>query len=188
MDTTDKDLVKRYLDGQVVALEELVNKYRAPLFGYIIDMTQGGQDAEEVFQETWFRVIKKIKSYKHGNFFGWLVRIARNIVIDRARKKKPELTLDKENENGTTQLESLADAIHNPAERLSDHQTGARIRKEVDMLPADQKEVFLMRTKLDLPFKEIARIQGTSINTSLARMQYALQKLRSVLEEDYNEL
>lgn len=188
MEITDKDLVRSYLDGQTAALEELVNKYKAPLFGYILDMTQGGQDAEEVFQETWFRVIKKIRSYRDGNFFGWVMRIARNIVIDRARKKKPQLTLDAENENGTSNIELVSGSQDNPSSNLADHQTGIRIRKAVDELPPEQKEVFLMRTRLDLPFRDIADIQETSINTALARMQYALQKLRSILKEDYNEL
>lgn len=188
MDATDKDLVMCYLEGEVTALEELVNKYRAPLFGYILDMTRGRQDSEEIFQETWFRVIKKIRNYKEGNFLGWLMRIAHNIVIDTARKRKPELILDAENENGTANIELVAGREREPAADINDRQTGVRIHLAVEELPPEQKEVFLMRTRLDMPFKEIARIQGISINTALARMQYALQKLRSILEEDYNEL
>ena len=98
MEKTDKELVIKYQNGQVAALSQLVEKYQRPLFGFILNMTEGKDDANEIFQEVWFKVIKKISLYKPKNFFGWLVRIAHNTIIDRARRKKPDASLDEEKE------------------------------------------------------------------------------------------
>jgi RNA polymerase sigma-70 factor (ECF subfamily) len=151
-------------------------------------MTEGRDDADDIFQEVWLKAIRKLDSYRHGNFGGWLVRIARNVVIDRARKRKPDLSLDMENEYGTPHRENLAGKEALPSAKIEAGELGASIAAAVAALPDAQKEVFLMRVRMDLPFKEIARIQHTSINTALARMQYALAKLRPLLSEEYAAL
>ena len=188
MDGSDKYLLSRYRAGDVEALQALVERYQSTVYGYIVNMTAGREDADEIFQEVWFRVIRKQANYRHGNFGGWLVRIARNIVIDRSRKKKPTIPLDAHPEAGRSLEETLPGKEMPPAERIQDMEIGGRIRMAVGALPEEQKEVFIMRTQGELPFKEIARIQGVSINTALARMQYALEKLRDVLKHDYREL
>ena len=188
MEQTDKDLIFLYFNGQVDALEQLVEKYQRPLFGYIYNMTEGREDAEEIFQEVWFRAIKKLGNYSHNNFGGWLIRIAHNYVIDRARKKKPDTSLDIENENGRSLAETIPGKDHNPLSTVTESELKEQIAKAVSMLPENQKETFIMRVESGLSFKEIAKIQKISINTALARMQYALDKLRPLLRKEYDEL
>lgn len=183
----DGQLIALYRRGEVAALEQLVDKYRRPLFGYIVNMTGRAGEADEIFQEVWFRVIRKIDTYRQKNFLGWMIRIAHNLVIDRARRARPGVSLDVEREEGHSLAETIPGAELDPAERVEAGDLGRRITEAVAGLPEDQREVFLMRVESELPFKEIAKIQGTSINTALARMQYALQKLRTILKDDYDE-
>jgi RNA polymerase sigma-70 factor, ECF subfamily len=188
MDEKDAQLLARYREGDIPALEELVGRYQRPLFGYILQVTSRRDDPDDVFQEVWIRVIRHAGSYRPGNFLGWLVRIAHNLVVDRARRRKPDLSLDQEDEFGRT-LESTTPSSDRGALRqvVADN-LGRRIEQALAVLPAEQKEVFVMRTQAQLSFKEIARIQRVSINTALARMQYALKKLRKVLRSDYEGL
>jgi len=188
MEDTDSQLLRRYKRGQVDALEQLVERYKRPLYGFIYNMTRCKEEAEEIFQEVWFRAIKNIAMYKEDNFSGWLTRIARNIVIDRIRRRKPDFNLDQETDDGRSMVQTLAGRDPNPGMLVEDMDTGTRIANAVEKLPAEQKEVFLMRAQADLSFKEIARAQKVSINTALARMQYALSKLRIVLKRDYEDL
>jgi len=188
MDTKDGELLARYRDGQVEALEQLVLRYRRPLFGFILNTVEGRDDADEIFQEVWYKVIRKSHLYKQKNFLGWLVRIARNTIIDRARKKKADVSLDAESESSGPLVQVIAGTGPDPGERLDSGELGKRISMAVDGLPHDQKEVFVMRVQAGLPFKEIAHVQGVSINTALARMQYAIAKLRPILKNDYADL
>jgi RNA polymerase sigma-70 factor, ECF subfamily len=188
MEESDRELLTRYRCGQVNALEALIEKYRRPLFGFIINMIHGQDEADEIFQEVWLRVIRNHEMYKHGNFCGWLVRIAHNVIIDRVRKKKPDVSLDEEKDEGLSLGQVIPGNEPGPANRLAGQDLGIRITRAVNDLPPEQKEVFLMRAHADMSFKDIARAQKVSINTALARMQYALGKLRIVLEGDYQEL
>jgi RNA polymerase sigma-70 factor, ECF subfamily len=188
MEETDGDLLGKYLKGEVDALGVLVEKYRRPMFGFILNMTRGRDEADEIFQEVWFRAIKNIGKYSEKNFSGWLMRIARNIVIDRIRRKKPDFSLDAETKDGSSACGTIAGKGLEPGEEVTERDVGKRIKKAVATLPADQKEVFLLRVQAGLSFKEIARVQEVSINTALARMHYALRKLRLVLKEDYRQL
>jgi RNA polymerase sigma-70 factor (ECF subfamily) len=188
MEETDRSLLGRYRRGDVYALEKLVEKYKRPLFGYIVNMTGGNVEADEIFQEVWLRVIKKINSYKHKNFGGWLMRIAHNIVIDRARRKKGNISLDQEYGSSQSMLDFIADDRLPLLSSMDASALGVKIMEAVAGLPVEQKEVFLMRTKSDLAFKEIAKIQKVSINTALARMQYALAKLRTILADEYKTI
>jgi RNA polymerase sigma-70 factor (ECF subfamily) len=188
MDGCDHELLERYGRGDVAALGNLVEKYRRPLFAFILNMTGGQGDAEEVFQEVWFRVIRKVGSCRQENFFGWVVRIAHNLIVDRSRRRRPEMSLDQEDEDGTALGATVEGAGPHPAREAEARDLGRRIAEAVDRLPIEQKEVLVLRTKADLSFKEIARIQKVSINTALARMQYALAKLRPILREEYRAL
>jgi RNA polymerase sigma-70 factor (ECF subfamily) len=179
-----------YRKGDVEALGKLVEHYRRPLFGFILKMTEGQKDAEDVFQEVWFRAIRRLDRYRDKSFLSWLFRIAHNLVIDRARKAKPmvELHRDPEHPMEDPVETRLPDPSLGPDTRVAGHDLGHRIAEAVRQLPPEQREVFVMRTEAELPFKEIAKIQGTSINTALARMQYALAKLKSMLRDDYEAL
>lgn len=182
-EVSDFERLSRYRNGQVEALAELVEKFKRPLYGFLMNMTERADTADEVFQEVWLRVIRHSGRFEERNFSGWLFRIAHNLVIDHWRRQRSAVSLDKENEDGLTLMERLADPQPLPFERLDGEQVKRRVAEAVKRLPDEQKEVFLMRIEGDIPFKEIARIQGVSINTALARMQYALAKLRQELRQ-----
>jgi len=188
MTETDRELLGRYRQGDASALGLLVEKYRRPLFGYILSMTGGQDEADEIFQEVWYRVIRKISLYRTKNFRGWIMRIAHNIIIDRARRRRPTVSLDADREDGHSMSEILPSNRPAPSDDLRQAEIGSHIARAVDTLPPEQKEVFLLRIRANLPFKEIAATQRVSINTALARMQYALAKLRPLLQRDYQEL
>jgi len=188
MGLSDMENLARYRQGDIAGLTELVERYQRPLFSFVLHMTRTPAEAEDVFQEVWMRVIRRADSFKEGSFQAWLLRIARNVMIDRFRRRKPEVSL--ENPDG--------DAEGDPMDRLPSHgvapdgeaaaaDLGRRIAAAVAELPAEQKEVFVMRVELDMPFKAIAEIQGTSINTALSRMQYAVSRLRGLLAEEGRE-
>ncbi len=173
----------RYLQGETEALTGLVEQTRRPLFGFILRMTEGRDDAEDIFQEVWVRAIHSLHRYRAGSLLSWLFRIAHNLIIDRYRRKKPEVSLD-DGQSGSREYEYRCCAP-SPADNAQDGEIRQRIAAAVGALPREQREVFLMRMDAGLPFKEIARIQRTSINTALARMTYALDKLRKELAGDY---
>ncbi|MCK4563119.1 MAG: sigma-70 family RNA polymerase sigma factor [Verrucomicrobia bacterium] len=191
MDQTDIDCINAYLAGDANALEPLVEKYKRPLYSFILKMTEGREDTDEIFQETWFRALKNVHKFKHKNFLNWLFRIAHNLVIDRARRNKRNVSMQS-TAGGDSDDRTLEDRLPapgiSPAEEVGGTHLGTRIDAAVEMLSPEQKEVFLMRMYANTSFKEIAKIQKCSINTCLARMQYALTKLRSTLKEEYDEL
>jgi len=188
-DASDGTLVDRYRQGDAEALAALVEKYRRPLFAYVLNMTEGREDVDEIFQEVWFRVIRRIGRYRQRSFYGWIVRIAHNLVIDRARRRRPSVPLDADADpDGYAPAETLPAAAADPAAVSADADLGRRIARAVRELPPEQREVFVLRTHGGLSFKEVAAVQRVSINTALARMQYALGKLRLMLQEDYEQL
>ena len=180
---TDVELLTRYRAGDTHALDALIEQYRKPLYGFILNMIDRPGDADDIFQEVWLRALRNLDSYEDRGFLSWLIRIARNLIIDRFRKRRPEVSYEQENADGVSIEHTLADRRSGPAEDLAAGDIALRIRNAVEELPGEQKEVFLMRIEADLPFKEIAVIQGVSINTALARMQYALTKLRAQLTD-----
>jgi RNA polymerase sigma-70 factor (ECF subfamily) len=185
MEESDTALLEAYREGSAGALGRLMERHERMLFGFIRTMTGCQADADDIYQEVWLRVIRKGESFKEGNFGGWLVRIARNVIIDNARKRKPSVSLDAELSEGVTMAGVLAGPGFDASETVADDELGRRIASAVSTLPAEQKEVFLLRVQADMPFKEIARLQKVSINTALARMQYALAKLRDLLKKEY---
>ena len=167
-----------------------MEKYKRPLYSFILKMTEGREDADEIFQETWFRALKNIPKFKHKNFLSWLFRIAHNLIIDRARRNKRNVSM--QTAVGGEETHTLEDHLPapgiSPAEEAGGTSLGKQIETAVETLSPEQKEVFMLRMYGNTSFKEIAKIQKCSINTCLARMQYALSKLRSMLKEEYDEL
>ena len=189
MESPETAWLAEYRRGSVDSLGKLVEHLRRPLFAFILKMTEGREDAEEIFQEVWFRVIRSLDSYREKRFISWLFRIAHNLIIDRARKARPMADPHPIEPGQPDEIETRIPAPGiTPARQAEGHDLGQRIAAAVRCLPQEQKEVFLMRMEGNLPFKEIAKIQGTSINTALARMQYALAKLRDELKTDYQDI
>ena len=190
MDRSDEDLLAAYVSGDTAALAVLIERYRRPFYGFVLAMTEARDDADEIFQETWLRVIRKAHAYRRRNFRGWLFRIGHNVVIDRARARRKTVSLDQalNNDSELTMAETLPDKGHDPADLAQHRELGRTIEGAVRELPPEQREVFLLRMQGDVPFKDIARMQKVSINTALARMQYAVHRLRRHLQEDYARL
>ncbi len=184
----EQQWIREYQDGSVEALGRLVEHTRRPLYGFIAKMMGGHADSDEIFQEVWVRAMRSLDRYRDDRFLSWLFRIAHNLVIDRARKSNRLMSFDQAaTEEGQPLSERLAEPAPGPAEMAAYDDTQAALAAAVARLPPDQREVFLLRTEGDVPFKEIARLQGVSINTALARMQYAVRKLRSELKEYADE-
>lgn len=189
MDEDDAMLLSDYRNGDADALGRLVEKYKGPLFGFIYKFSEGREDADEVFQEVWVRAIKNMNRYRQKNLLSWLFRIAHNLMIDRIRRCKPVVSYDTPvTEDGSAMSDQLASPCLGPDRESSGRDLGVRIDAAADRLPSEQREVFWLRMQGGLSFKEIAKVQRCSINTALARMQYALSKLRNELGEAYREL
>lgn len=189
MEHDDATCLAAYRRGDPEALGRLVEKYKQPLFGFLARFASHPGEADEWFQETWIRAIRRMGAFRHDNLPGWLFRIAHNLVRDHFRRKKPDCFLDAPaSDGGGPLVDRLAAAGLSPAAEAAGRDLGRRIETAAARLPLEQREVFWLRMQADLPFKEIARIQRCSINTALGRMQYALEKLRAELAPEYREL
>ncbi len=190
MDTQERAWLEEYRSGDTEALGHLVEQYRRPLFAFILKMTSVG-DAEEIFQETWIRAIRNLERFQANNLLGWLFRIAHNLLVDRARRNRLVLP---GSGPGTAEgsrvdwVQTIPSKDRGPSTEADRADLKARIDRAVLRLPAEQREVFLLRMEGQLPFKEIAKIQGTGLNTALARMHYAVLKLRTELKDEYEAL
>ena len=188
MDDAEEDLklAADYRDnGNAEAIDRLVAKYGKDLLAYLTATTRNKSDAEEVFQDTWLKAMRKIAFFKGGSFKAWLTTIARNCVIDRTRRKRPSVSLNQEvGEDGTQVVDLMADnAAPRPEAGLVSEERSARIREAVAALPDAQREVFLLRTEQELSFAEIAEMLAIPPNTALGRMHYAVTRLRKELAD-----
>lgn len=190
-DLTLDDLLDQYRQGDPDALAEVVERTRTPLYRYIMGLVQDPHLADDVFQDVWIRAIKGLHRYKRDRLLAWLFRIARNRVFDLSRKRKPDLSLQQpvgDASSGGTVEDLVPGKAFGADRNVGNRELAQRIVSAVDRLPVEQREVYLMRTEADMPFKEIAECQSVSINTALARMQYALKHLREALADDYDLL
>jgi len=184
LEISDEQLIGLYLKGDIKAMDELIIRYKKPLYSFLWRLTASGSEVDEIFQETWLHVIRKASSFEQYRFKGWIFKIAYNLVIDWSRTKRGHLSLDQTSEYADG-LQTLADTLPAPGQSPDAQAVNGDLHKAIALalasLPAEQKEVFVLRMDADMSFKEIAEIQGTSINTALARMQYALTKMRKLL-------
>lgn len=182
---TDYELVNQYLEGECSSLEELINRHRSRIYTYIYLMVKDEHLAEDVFQDTFIKVIKSLRDGKYrddGKFLSWVVRIAHNLIIDHFRKKK-KMNLLSHDEYGADYLFSQNNMSLNVEEGYVQTQISKDIRTLIDELPPDQREVVILRHYIGLSFKEIADFTSVSINTALGRMRYALINLRKLIKE-----
>lgn len=188
MDAQERAWLNEYRRGNREALGKLVEHYRRPLYSFILKMTEGRVDPDEIFQEVWIRAIRKLDTFREENLLGWLFRIAHNLIIDLARRRKMFVEADSAatgSQARSSWLQRVPESGIGPATRVAGSDLGERIRAAVLKLPPEQREVFVLRSEAGVPFKEIARIQGVTLNTALARMHYAILKLREALKDDY---
>ncbi|NLB68244.1 MAG: sigma-70 family RNA polymerase sigma factor [Lentisphaerae bacterium] len=170
--------------GEERAFEILVGRHSASLMRFIRGMLgQNSAYADDVYQETWIKVINNSNKWKGGSFKAWLTRIARNTVIDVFRRQNKMLSLDSEDELGISFVEKMPDLRQIPGEAIMGEEAVALIVEEVMKLPPGQKEVFLMRVEQELSFREIAELLEIPLNTALGRMHYAVNKLREVIAD-----
>ncbi len=178
-------MVQAYIKGDHSAIEVLINKHRRKVYTYILLTIKNQQLAEDLFQETFIKVIQSLRGGKYkdnGKFLSWVIRIAHNLIIDHFRKEKQMNTLS--NDDSEVDLfnsKKLSDS--NIEELIIDSQIKSEIRVLINELPNDQKEVVLLRHYGGLSFKEIADQTDVSINTALGRMRYALINLRKLIQE-----
>lgn len=183
--TSDAGLLYAFTKGDAGAMDKLVGRYRQALFTWLVGMTGSHADAEDLFQELWCRVIRHAGRFNDVSFKAWLWKIARNLVIDFRRKKRPDLSLDAvEDEDDQPLLNQLESSERGPAEAVERADLAKRVMKAVGSLPEIQREVFLMRVQGDLSFSEIAQALGVPLNTALGRMHDATTKLKKMFAEE----
>ena len=182
--TSDAALLAQYAQGDVECLDELVERYRKPLFSWFLGMTGSHSDAEDLFQDLWIRVIKNADRFKVVSFRAWMWQIARNLLIDFRRKKKCDFSLDEvSDEEDHPLLETLVAKGPTPQQDVERTDLARKAMQAVGQLPAVQREVFLMRVEGDIPFQEIAKILKVPLNTALGRMHDATTRLKQMLKE-----
>jgi RNA polymerase sigma-70 factor, ECF subfamily len=174
----DNKLINLYLDQDDEAFEILYSRYKNAVYSYLNKLIPGQTVlVDDLFQQTWMKVVSKIDKYRdQQNFLAWVIRISRNLSIDHFRKEGRKKTTSMEGVEPSTSGLSL------PSAGLENSELGQAIALAVETLPQEQREVFVLRQQ-NVSFKEIAVIQETTLNTTLGRMHYAVNKLRSVLKE-----
>mgnify|MGYP001367349935 FL=1 len=181
----DAHLVSNYVNGCEKSLEVLVNKHKFKLYNFIYSKVLNKDNAEDLFQETFIKVIKTLKRgvyNEEGKFLPWIMRIAHNLVIDFFRKNKRFPSFDKNEKYDIFQL--IKDENPSIEKHLIDKQILNDLKKIIVKLPQDQKEVLNMRLYKEMSFKEISETTGVSINTALGRMRYAIINLRKLITEN----
>jgi RNA polymerase sigma factor (sigma-70 family) len=181
---TDQELIGRYLAGNQSSLEKLIHRHKNRIFAYILMIVKEKELAEDLFQDTFIKVINTIRSgsYKEeGKFIQWAMRIAHNLIIDHFRKSKRIPTI--ENRDDFDIFEKVRIPVESIEERIITEQIHKDVKKLIDYLPKEQREVLVMRHYGDMSFKDIAEVTNVSINTALGRMRYALINLRKLVDE-----
>ena len=181
---TDNQLVAAFQQGNNNALEVLISRHKDKIFTSILILTKDKYMAEDLFQDVFIKIIDTLRSKKYneeGKFLPWALRVTHNLVVDHFRKvnRKPTIiTSDKQD------IFEMINVVEEGVDRtMIRTQSQERMRKVVDMLPEEQREVIVLRHFADLSFKEIAEITNCSINTALGRMRYGLMNLRKLMTE-----
>jgi len=193
-DEADEALMLSYQQGEVRAFEILLTRHRKPVFNFILRFVGSRELAEDLLQETFLRVIKGAENYKRkAKFTTWLYTIARNLCVDQSRRKKHrkaqslDAPLSRDGDGAGTLLDVLPGSEMASDRKAVSRELHQKLHYAISSLSEEQREVFLMREFLDMPFKQIADVVGVPENTVKSRMRYALDKLRIELDE-YKDL
>ncbi|MGB0366567.1 MAG: sigma-70 family RNA polymerase sigma factor [Flavobacteriaceae bacterium] len=181
----DATLVQDYINGNERALEMLIKRHKLKIYNFIYSKVFDRDTAEDIFQETFIKVIKTLKRgvyNEEGKFLPWIMRIAHNLVIDFFRKNNRIPTFDNSDEFDIFQL--IGDGNPSAEKVMINEQVVEDLQNIIVQLPEDQRDVLNMRLYKDMSFKEIAESTGVSINTALGRMRYAIINLRKIIEEN----
>ncbi len=187
---SDNKLINQFLSGDQMAIELLIRRHRKRVFGYILLLVKNYTIAEDVFQDTFIKVIKSLQENKYtdsGRFVSWVMRIAHNLIIDHFRREKQQKTYSND-QSEIDVFNSPKFSDKNVEEIMVFEQLLSEVRNLVDELPDEQKEVVMLRHYSGLSFKEIAEQTNVSINTALGRMRYALINMRKIMQEKNLEL
>ena len=180
----DASLVKEYVAGNEDALTKLIKRHESKIYGFIYSKIPDRDITNDIFQDTFIKVIKTLKSNSYneeGKFLPWVMRISHNLVVDHYRKTK-KMPMFRETEEFSI-FSIMSDDSLTIENKIISEQVEMDLKKLIEELPADQKEVLVMRMYQDMSFKEISESTGVSINTALGRMRYALMNLRKVIDK-----
>jgi len=181
----DPFLVSSYIDGNQKSLEKLINKYRPKIFNFIQSKVSKRDISEDIFQETFIKVIDTLKRglyNEEGKFISWVMRIAHNLIVDHFRKSNRIKFFKSRDDFDVFKL--ISDDIPNIENTIINEQVNIDLNKMILELPYDQREVIKMRLFREMSFKEIAELTNVSINTALGRMRYAIINLRKLVSEN----
>jgi RNA polymerase sigma factor (sigma-70 family) len=186
----DDELIHLYQEGDEDAFAQLLERYKKKVYGYILNVVRDRTIAEDIFQETFFKVIRTLKKKQYnceGKFIQWVIRISHNLIIDNFRQNGKISTISKiVKPDG--KVVDVYDVVkveqHSAEDSMIKKQILQDIRKLVEFLPFEQREVVILRHYYDLSFKEIADMTNVSINTALGRMRYAIINLRRLAEQN----
>jgi len=188
---SDEQLALLYVEGDNKAFDELLSRTQSKLFTYIMFVVRDHDIADDIFQETFVKVITKLQHGQYtdsGKFQFWLTRIAHNVIMDWFRAQKSEHIVEPTADNNLNNLRDASILDSYRETELVNEQVLCDVKKMMNALPAPQREVVYMRYFQQLSFKEIAELTGVSINTSLGRMRYALINMRRMAKEHHIEL
>jgi len=183
---TDEELALSYINGNNRAFDELLSRSQDKIFNYIMYIVKDENLANDLFQETYLKAITKMQSGRYtdsGKFFWWLTRVAHNVIIDYYRALKSSRIVEPTKDNDLSNLNSNSVMDGCRESEMANAQVLRDVKKLMEALPEQQREVVFMRYYQELSFKEIAKITGVSINTSLGRMRYALINLRKLTHQ-----
>jgi len=182
---SDYELIQQFIKGEESCFEEIIHRYKKKVYSYISLYIRDQALVEDIFQDTFLKVIQSVRAGKYqenGKFLSWVMRIAHNLIIDHFRRLKQMNTMSNDDyESDLFNSKKLSD--DNIEETIVKVQIRKDVRKLIGHLPDDQREVVILRHYAGLSFKEIAEITDVSINTALGRMRYALINIRKIMEE-----
>ena len=183
---SDKELIGNYIRGDHNSFEKLIQRHQNRIFAYILMITKNKELADDIFQDTFIKVIKTMKagSYnEEGKFLQWVMRIAHNLIIDHFRKSNRIPVIDNSKNENFSIFDTLTIKDKSVEEQMITDQIHKDVRNLIELLPDEQREVLYMRHYAEMSFKDIADVTNVSINTALGRMRYALINLRKLIEE-----
>ena len=184
---TDEQLALSYVNGNNRAFDLLLSRNQSKLFSYILFVVRDRDVADDIFQETFVKVVTRMQQGKYttsGKFSAWLMRIAHNVIMDWYREQRSDKVVEAPRENDLSNVGRKDDLLDGSIEsQFVNMQVMADVKKMMNNLPAPQREVVFMRFYQDLSFKEISEMTGVSINTSLGRMRYAILNLRRMAKQ-----